>query len=422
MYEEHGPIAHAASAMLVARRAYYILLSSMNRLCTERNLLPEVPQIITDAMADKALEPFDPTNIQTQVVDVLLKHLEFENQVRTALRIHSNREAAKAEEQERRSQDIPVPFPVLTSDLTAGLPRETPLLISGAAPVVEFWGWMLRAHWARQEDAVKKLRVLHLSMSDRNELLSKEKKQLVSVGRNLWQQHAGSTKQFDKFVGDWLRRFHDERIDVLLVDDLAQFGGPYPGITGPFNKAASGMKVLRRWCEGNGCSLVAGIPLMTDRMPHDVAGSFPGGTEAFRTLALHAALATTYTLSATDDAMTRIRLGKFDLQIPTEKYKDLEHVDISSPVVGELLDQVVATRDALQAGAGVQAERDDQGGDQGSGADSGEADEVADGDGEGAAVHSRLVGSLSGVAEDRAGQICIGGAVGSDVNQGDDVG
>lgn len=402
--QQNKEIAHAASAMLVARQAYYLLLSSLTRLCAEQKVPDAAMDVIIDAMAKKAMEPFDPKQLPQRLVDVLLQHVSYENSIRAAEQAKESADALEATAGARKAASIPVPFPVLSTDFSAGLPKHMPLVLAGPAEFTTLWALLV---WQYVTTSAETIRSVRLRLGDSHQLFTKEEKTEIVLGRNLWEEGSTSTNKFDKFMTNWLRRFKNEQIDLLLVDDLTAFGGPYPAMTGPVNKAARGLQVLRRWCESHGCALIGGIPLRTTRSVSALAEQFPGGADALQQLLKHAIVANTFTVGESDDVL-RLRLGRFEVQFNKQQVEEVTSDSHTiAPCISELLNQALAARDALASGAGVQTQRDDEGRAESSGAGGGEAEEVAGGDSEPTGFHRSIVEGLHRVPEDAVGNISI---------------
>lgn len=421
MNASRGEFLQCAMAMLTARQAYYVFLQSMRRLCAEEEYDPLVGDIIVDMMAQRGLQQFGISELLERI-PAFVGYLKYEAGAQQTLDHEAWAAAKKEAEELRRAEELPLPFPVWHSVPSRNLSRKHPLLIVARPPLVKFW---LNA--ASGELIAKGRRVLRLSADKLSTFQKKGVKSYVEVSRELWAGKLSSPRKINDALGPWLSHFRDNAIDALVIDnsaitmdegsgiilsgDLPQSGKSPKGelLAGPFVRTAHALRILRRWCELNGCGLIMGMPLGVDEAIGAAADRFgPNSVNALANLTEHTCLRDSYSWEQPGDQL-KLTLGQFVVHLPNTCLKELNDDERRiSPIAGDLLGLLCGARDACIAGAAIQAEREHEGRDAEGESDRGEASEVAGGDGV-SAVHRAAREGLHGGSDSETRGILIGG-------------
>lgn len=111
----------------------------------------------------------------------------------------------------------------------------------------------------------RKINIFHITDKLKAEELVKKSdigtKHYVEVGANKMIGSCNGGSSFDKAITPWLRLFHKNRVDLILIDDINPLRVPAASWQSPVKVSEEAHRVIRKWADEHGCAVVACMPV-----------------------------------------------------------------------------------------------------------------------------------------------------------------
>jgi len=96
------------------------------------------------------------------------------------------------------------------------------------------------------------------------------KRDYFELGLRQWKEKLSSGRKIDQTLLPWLKWSKKQRIDMVVVDDLALVRPKLSSEVHPAYHLNEANKLLRKWCNRMGAFLVAGAPLGYEYVPPEM--------------------------------------------------------------------------------------------------------------------------------------------------------
>lgn len=261
---------NACINLVIARRLYNVALQALNRSMDRLQKEQAVELFLVEAMKHQAAQEFTRADLLDQFSRSTLPWLS------TELREEKDREIklaageAAAEEIWRRDQIIPIAFepePKWDTRSSHGLPgigRKKTMVLAGHPGAVRCVLDLLMSFALRLKESPQFQRPSVLRLADElvqhNVLHSRESLIFRKLGVNRWLHAGRSVKVLHETVHPFLGSLVRNRIDLCLVDDLAQLIEPPVAGLEPWVVAGTAQRIAHKWALESGCALVCGVP------------------------------------------------------------------------------------------------------------------------------------------------------------------
>lgn len=264
----------ATATMLAARQLYAAASQELERRCnagyidqpdgTKRSVHPMVAEIITQAVARAATEPFASISLFEGFTHQVLPWFQKLVERQTKTDITERQQQALKDETARRATTIPC-LPI-DAGHNGELVRGTALVLVGYGPAVQY---ILNYITVKVLAAVNELHprgaytVVRFLAEPEAKLDLGER--LAVVGRRYWGGAAEIKNRFIAMLQSQLGPQLKAQPDLLVVDDLAaavggiQVDGIVSGGAAPY-ACATAHKKLSAWTKDNFMGMVAGVP------------------------------------------------------------------------------------------------------------------------------------------------------------------
>lgn len=272
IFEKDAQLQQAALVLREARRLYTLGRSALSRRMDElgHSSAQDYEAVIVEAMNKASMHEFTRDEVADAMQRVVLPFVAFELAAQRSREEAVAEQAAQAEEQKRRANRVPVglsmahaaPFGDRGSTVLFVGPRNA---IKGLFDHVAQFLPTIEAE--RRVACVRLLDTLK-----EHTVVSRFEKEVLDIGVNRWGGQAPNIKEFTRFMSGWMRQTYKSRVDLLIIDDLAELAKALIDGYPRERMAAAALKVVNRWAAENGAAVLAGLPAVEDvPQTHDEA-------------------------------------------------------------------------------------------------------------------------------------------------------
>lgn len=258
------PTSGTCMLLVIAQQLYHCGLGALRERLKELDYDAEegkaVETHLINSMSQAAMKPFHIEDMPGRVEKLVLPWLAARATSMNAELAREQRDHQEAANKTRAESELP--FGYETGQGTM-FNRFRPVVFAGRNKLVE-------ALLLRTRDAVhhhktdgKPLNILHFTLSTRQVLRKKTDKHLnlVEANMSVWARKGGSHKGLSEILMRHLRLFRDNRLDLMLIEDLSLLAKPIvSGAEGP-RTAAEALTAVRKCAKQFGCGVLAGMPL-----------------------------------------------------------------------------------------------------------------------------------------------------------------
>jgi len=268
-------INNVGGVLIGTLQLYQIARAALSRRCVELKVSEEVEGWIAASMQNHAgNEEFGRKDVLDKVNKLILPFVMAEYQAEGEREQEAEVGEAKEEDAARRKGGITLPFVMspwwkLHQAADPGydvLMRERPMVVTGDPGAVVFFLDMIQRHCLTRKSGEMRPNVLRLieRLEHKNVLHAKgEGKQYFEVGASRWLNCGANANKIAKTLNPWLKLLRKQRVDVLIVEEFAQFVGGSDRLP-PQQRAGVGLRALSRWAERVGCATIVAVPLVRE--------------------------------------------------------------------------------------------------------------------------------------------------------------
>lgn len=249
--------------LMAARQLYSMARVILQRRLGEVTASAATEEILVQAMANKAEAEFTDEELRnkyTSLVPLFFQKEMARNEVQAR---EAEIDDAKQADAQRRGTAIPLGFSALG---VSELARSKSLLLAGHPKAVQYLLDRVILTAKSAEDTVgPKTVIAHIlktlyTHTDVTKANNRDKT-YVKIGINQALGSGNSLKKFDQLLANWRRLTYKNRVDLLVIDDVAQLYTAGVSGRGSGRNADSANRHVRKWADAAGCAVVAGVPL-----------------------------------------------------------------------------------------------------------------------------------------------------------------